>query len=110
MGISNEQKIKSLVEGMYNDNIQYPQLKLPEMQEQRLKDLFELVQVPTMKKMNSDNEKLGQAIDRVESLAFGIKLPLPPALHMEGLQESLPDIVKQLKEGFIETTGENPWE
>lgn len=56
------------------------------------------------------DEKLGQAIDRVESLMYALKLPIPPIMHIESFRELLPEIVEQLKEGYIESTGDNPWE
>lgn len=59
--------------------------------------------------MEDKHEKLGQAIDRVENIIAALKLPLTPSLHLQGVRESLPSILKQLKEGFVESTGENPW-
>ena len=57
-----------------------------------------------------DNEKLGQAIDRVDNLAAGLEIPLPASMHVEQLKILLPEIVAELKAGFVEATGENPWE
>jgi hypothetical protein len=57
-----------------------------------------------------DNEKLGQAIDRVDSLAHALLLKLPAEMHVDSFKSLLPEIVKELKEGFVEATGENPWE
>ncbi len=56
-----------------------------------------------------DNEKLGQAIDRVDNILFALKMPLPDAMHVQVLRNSLPEIVEDLKAGFVEATGENPW-
>ena len=36
-------KIRDLINGMYNDHVKYPQLKLPEMQAARLNELLTLV-------------------------------------------------------------------
>jgi exonuclease V gamma subunit len=58
----------------------------------------------------ADNEKLGQAIDRVESLASGLDMPMPAEFHLQQLKKLLPEIVEELKAGFVQTTGENPWE
>lgn len=55
-------------------------------------------------------EKLGEAIDTVENLAIALNMPIPDAIHVQALRNSLPEVVILLKEGFIETTGENPWE
>lgn len=36
-------KIKDLIWGMYNDHVNYPQLKLPKMQADRLNQLLKLI-------------------------------------------------------------------
>jgi hypothetical protein len=56
------------------------------------------------------NEKLGLAIDRVDSIAYALWLPLKSEMHVEQLRALLPEVVKELKAGFVEATGENPWE
>jgi hypothetical protein len=58
----------------------------------------------------SDNEKLGLAIDRLDNFAHALLLPLKAEMHVAQLKQSLPEIVKELKAGFVEATGENPWE
>jgi hypothetical protein len=67
-----------------------------------------------MGKINTDyrrkTENLGLAIDRIDNIANGLKLPLPDAMHLQQLKILLPEIVQELKLGFIEATGENPWE
>lgn len=61
--------------------------------------------------MNNDNlEKLGQAIDKLENLSYSIQLVMPDAFHVVQMKKELPKLVQELKEGFIEATGENPWE
>lgn len=60
--------------------------------------------------MTEQLEKLGQAIDRVDNLAHALKLNLPHSMHVEALRDALPEIVEELKKGFVEATGENPWE
>lgn len=59
--------------------------------------------------MNDKYEKLGQAIDRVENMLSALELPLPSTMHIEQFKRLLPEIVKDLKDGFEEATGENPW-
>lgn len=56
-----------------------------------------------------DNEKLGQAIDSVENLFYALQLNMPAQFQVEQMKNQLPDLIKRLKEGFIESTGENPW-
>ena len=57
-----------------------------------------------------DADKLGRAIDEIDNLAHALLLPMPADFHVKALKETLPDAVKQLKEGFVEATGHNPWE
>lgn len=60
--------------------------------------------------MEAKYEKLGLLIDGIDNLAHALQIPMPAHLHIEGLKESLPKKVKELKEVYIEITGENPWE
>lgn len=55
-------------------------------------------------------EKLGLLIDSLDNLAHALKLPLTPQLHVEQMGIHLPEKVKELKEIYVEITGENPWE
>jgi hypothetical protein len=55
-------------------------------------------------------EGLGQTIDRVDSLAHGLDLPMPPAFHVDQLKTILPEVVADLKKHFVLVAGENPWE
>lgn len=60
--------------------------------------------------MTEEMENLGQAIDRVDSLAHGLQLPLHDHMHVEQLKVLLPEVVAELKKAFVALTGENPWE
>ena len=60
--------------------------------------------------MEDKFEKLGQLIDSIDNLSHGLNLPMPASFHVEQLKKILPDKVKELKEVYIEITGENPWE
>lgn len=62
------------------------------------------------KKQEPDNENLGRAIDRLENIAFSLNMNLPCELHLKAIREAIPEIVKELKAGFVEATGENPLE
>jgi hypothetical protein len=57
-----------------------------------------------------DTEKLGQAIDRLDSLSHALGLAMPAEFHLKQFREIIPELVKELKGGFVEATGENPWE
>ena len=60
--------------------------------------------------MEDKFETLGQLIDSLDNLAHALKMPLPIHMHIEQLSVALPEKVKQLKEVFVEITGENPWD
>lgn len=60
--------------------------------------------------MEDKYERLGKLIDRLDSLAHALKMPLPAEMHVEGLKKPLPEIVAELKESFVEITGDNPWQ
>jgi len=55
-------------------------------------------------------DQLGMAIDRVDNLIGSLELPIPPSMHVEQLKKILPEVVAELKDGFVGVTGENPWE
>lgn len=55
-------------------------------------------------------EMLGQAIDRVDNLSHGLVIPMPADFHLQQLKKILPEVVKELKAGFVAVTGENPWD
>jgi hypothetical protein len=57
-----------------------------------------------------DSENLGRAIDRICNLSEAINLDLPLHIHVDQLRKSLPEVARELKAGFVEVTGHNPWE
>ena len=60
--------------------------------------------------MDVAQEALGQAIDRVENLAAALTLPMSDSFHVQQLKTILPEVIFELKTGFVAVTGENPWE
>lgn len=60
--------------------------------------------------MTEHMEKLGLIVDKIENYAAALQLSVPAYIHMEQLREALPEIAKELKEVYINETGENPWE
>ena len=60
--------------------------------------------------MEEKFEKLGQLIDSLENLSYGLDLSMPASFHIEQLKIILPEKVQAFKEVFVEITGENPWE
>lgn len=54
--------------------------------------------------MNPAKELLQEAIDRIGNLSQ--ELSVSNVMEMKSL---LPEIVKDLKAGFVGVTGENPW-
>ena len=60
--------------------------------------------------MNDNMDQIGRVSDTLENLLFALNnLPLPPALHLKALSESLPEQVKLLRAAVVAETGENPW-
>lgn len=55
-------------------------------------------------------DKLGQAIDRVSNLEGALQIPMPAEFHIEQFKSLLPEILKELRDGYAEVTGEDPWE
>jgi hypothetical protein len=55
-------------------------------------------------------ETLGEQVDRIENLAAGLNMPLDPSFHIQQLKGILPQISEVIKQYYINTTGENPWE
>ncbi len=60
--------------------------------------------------MEEKFEKLGQLIDSIDNLAHGLNLPFPDEFHVRQMKSLLPERVRELKDMFIDITGENPWE
>lgn len=54
-------------------------------------------------------EELAQQIDRLDSLASALSLPMPAAMHVESLRSALPNVVRSLKAEYTRATGDNPW-
>ena len=59
--------------------------------------------------MEDAKDVLGRAIDTLDNLAHALKLPLSANMHVDQLRLSLPEVVAELKRGFIGITNENPW-
>jgi hypothetical protein len=81
----------------------------------RFREILEALPQPTLisgsgKLMEEQFEKLGQLIDSLDNLAHALKLPLPPAMHVQSLSNILPEKVSEFKKVFTEITGNNPWE
>lgn len=60
--------------------------------------------------MNEGMDKLGQEIDRLDSVAQALSMPLPDSLHVQALRETLPALVAAPKAAFAPIAGSNPWE
>lgn len=60
--------------------------------------------------MSPENaERLGKLADELDAMLYSVKLPLPPALHMEALTGKIRETRDALVEVFREETGEDPW-
>jgi hypothetical protein len=58
---------------------------------------------------NQARDDIGRLIDRIDSLSGALSLPLPPAIHMQALRESLPTLSREFKAAYEACFGENPW-
>jgi len=60
--------------------------------------------------MSTENlEKLGLLIDKLDNLMQAAKMPLPAALHLEGLLPALPEIRAEIMEVYTTEGGEDVW-
>lgn len=55
-------------------------------------------------------EEFGQLIDSIESLSCALDLPMSAFVHLQQMKILLPKKVQELKDVFIEITGDNPWD
>ena len=55
-------------------------------------------------------EALGQMADSLDSALYAAKMPLPPALHIEGLSGIVRSARDLLAQTVKDVTGEDPWE
>lgn len=60
-----------------------------------------------MKRINA--ESLGELSDRVDNLIGALQLPMPPQFHVDRLKAALPEIRNDMREIYLNETGENPW-
>lgn len=56
--------------------------------------------------MDAAKELLGNSINRIENILHALTLG---TINAEIAKSLLPEIVKDLKAGFVGVTGENPW-
>ena len=55
--------------------------------------------------MDEAQNNLGMAIDRVDNLAHGLRLPMAASFHVQQLKVLLPEVVEDLKRSFVAVTG-----
>ncbi len=60
--------------------------------------------------MTKSDEHIGLAIDTLENLIHAMNIPIPAQTHLDMLKHSLPEVLEQLKDGYVLAFGENPWE
>jgi len=54
-------------------------------------------------------DQIAEQIDRLENLVAALSLPMPAHIHIDCLRESLPEVIEELKAGYLEAGGENHW-
>lgn len=55
-------------------------------------------------------EKIGKLVDTASNCIAATQLRVRPEIHVEGLRGGLQEVVQVLRELYIETSGENPWD
>lgn len=55
-------------------------------------------------------DEIAEQIDRLENMAAGLDLPLPDRIHVQALRESLPEVIAELKAGYLAAGGDNHWD
>lgn len=60
--------------------------------------------------MEENYSALGEAIDKLANLNGALQLPMPDSFHVKQLKVMLPEVISELKSGFVAATGHNPWE
>ncbi len=68
-----------------------------------------LIKIIRSLNMEDKYETLGQLIDDLDDLTYALNIPMSDEFHVKQLKKILPKKVQDLKEVFIEITGENPW-
>lgn len=62
------------------------------------------------KKQDNNFEELGVLIDSIDNLYHALKIPMPAQFHIDQLNISLPEKIKEFRNVYVKITGENPWE
>lgn len=60
-----------------------------------------------MKEQNA--ERLGDLADKCDNLFHAAQLPMSPQFHKEQLQRAMAEIRDELKQIYVDETGQNPW-
>jgi len=55
-------------------------------------------------------DAIAELAERCANLHAATSLPLRPALHLEALTPALKEMAAQLRQIYVEASGENPWE
>lgn len=61
--------------------------------------------------MNADQlDRLGKVSDRIDNILGAMKLKVEPAIHMAGIENTLPELRDELRALYLELSGgDNPW-
>jgi len=57
-----------------------------------------------------ETDKLVEAIEKLQRAREYMTYRISEQAHLNKLKQELPGIIKELKEGFVEATGQDPWE
>lgn len=54
--------------------------------------------------------RLGAIVDRAENALHGMKMPVNPTIHLQGLEGILREIRDDARKVYVEIEGNDPWE
>ncbi len=61
--------------------------------------------------MNEDDlDTLGRMVDRLDNATAALNLPLPPAMHIEGMKGIVESVREELRTFVVQRLGHDPWE
>lgn len=54
-------------------------------------------------------DKIAEAIDTLENLIAALSMPMPDHIHVQCLRGQLPDVLTQLRDGYLAAGGDDHW-
>jgi hypothetical protein len=54
-------------------------------------------------------ERMGQLIDKLDSIGMSMQMPVPAEIHLKALRESVPEIRNEIRAIYDQLGGEDVW-